>query len=48
LFEQRDLAPTLDTRSVLRGIVAAQFDLTAAQVERVLPGGGPSVQLLRV
>jgi uncharacterized protein (DUF1501 family) len=47
LFEQRDLAPTLDTRSVLRGIVSAQFDLTEVQVERVLPGGGRAVQLLR-
>lgn len=47
LFEQRDLAPTLDTRAVLRGIVGAQFDLTAAQVERVLPGGGRGVGVMR-
>lgn len=38
LFEGRDLAGTLDTRAVLKGVIASQFDLTAAQVERVLPG----------
>ncbi len=48
LFEQRDLAPTLDTRQVLRGIIAAQFDLTQSQVERVFPGSTNAVQLLRV
>ena len=38
LFEGRDLAATLDTRSVLKGVIGASFDLTAGQVERVLPG----------
>jgi uncharacterized protein (DUF1501 family) len=38
LFEGRDVAPTIDTRAVLRDIIAARFDLTNAQVERVLPG----------
>ncbi|MEX2182223.1 MAG: DUF1501 domain-containing protein [Gemmatimonadaceae bacterium] len=38
LYEGRDLAPTLDTRSVLKGVIGASFDLTAAQVDRVLPG----------
>jgi len=38
LYEGRDLRPTLDTRSVLKGAIAATFDLTAAQVERVFPG----------
>ena len=37
LYEGRDLAPTLDTRSVLKGVVAATFDLTRAQVNRVFP-----------
>jgi uncharacterized protein (DUF1501 family) len=37
LFEGRDLQPTLDTRSVLKAAVAATFDLTAVQVERVFP-----------
>jgi uncharacterized protein (DUF1501 family) len=38
LFEGRDLAGTLDTRGVLRGVIEGGFDLTAPQVERVLPG----------
>jgi uncharacterized protein (DUF1501 family) len=38
LFERRDLAPTLDTRAVLKGTIAAAFDLTTAQVNRVFPG----------
>ncbi|MCC7008185.1 MAG: DUF1501 domain-containing protein [Acidobacteria bacterium] len=37
LFERRDLAPTLDTRSVLKAVVAAAFDLTPAQLARVFP-----------
>jgi uncharacterized protein (DUF1501 family) len=40
LFEGRDLSPTLDTRAVLKGAVAATFDLTAAQADRVFPGSG--------
>lgn len=38
LFEGRDVAGTLDTRVVLRDVVQQRFDLTAAQVERVVPG----------
>jgi uncharacterized protein (DUF1501 family) len=37
LFEGRDLAPTLDTRAVLKGVLAGTFDLTAAQADRVFP-----------
>ena len=37
LYEGRDLNPTIDTRSVLKGAIAATFDLTAAQAERVFP-----------
>ncbi len=37
LFEGRDLKPTLDTRAVLKGAIAAAFDLTPAQVDRVFP-----------
>lgn len=40
LYEGRDVAATLDTRAVLGGVIASRFDLTAAQVERVLPGAG--------
>jgi uncharacterized protein (DUF1501 family) len=38
LYEGRDLKPTLDTRAVLKGAIAATFDLTAAQADRVFPG----------
>ena len=38
LFEARDLKPTLDTRAVLKGAIAAAFDLTPAQADRVFPG----------
>lgn len=38
LFEGRDLKPTLDTRSVLKAAIAATFDLTPAQADRVFPG----------
>jgi uncharacterized protein (DUF1501 family) len=38
LYESRDLKPTLDTRSVLKGVVAGVFDLTAGQADRVFPG----------
>jgi uncharacterized protein (DUF1501 family) len=37
LFEGRDLRPTLDTRAVLKAAVAATFDLTPAQADRVFP-----------
>lgn len=37
LYEGRDLAPTLDTRAVLKGAIAATFDLTASQADRVFP-----------
>ena len=33
-----DLRPTLDTRSVLKGVIAGVFDLTASQADRVFPG----------
>ena len=38
LFERRDLKPTLDTRAVLKSVIAGAFDLTGAQVNRVFPG----------
>lgn len=38
LYENRDLKPTLDTRSVLKGVIAGVFDLTAGQANRVFPG----------
>jgi uncharacterized protein (DUF1501 family) len=49
LFEGRDLAGTVDTRAVLRSVLEGGFDLTAGQVERVLPGSGGAsrISLLR-
>jgi len=38
LFERRDLKPTLDTRAVLKSVIAGAFDVTGAQVNRVFPG----------
>jgi uncharacterized protein (DUF1501 family) len=38
LFDGRDLKPTLDTRAVLKAAIAATFDLTPAQADRVFPG----------
>jgi uncharacterized protein (DUF1501 family) len=40
LFEGRDLRPTLDTRAVLKSVLAAAFDLTPAQLDRVFPNAG--------
>jgi uncharacterized protein (DUF1501 family) len=37
LFEGRDLAPTLDTRAVLKAAIAGAFDMTPAQADRVFP-----------
>ena len=37
LYEDRDLFPTLDTRSVLKAVIASTFDMSSAQVERVFP-----------
>jgi len=37
LLEGRDLAPTLDTRAVLKGVLAGTFDLTGVQLNRVFP-----------
>jgi uncharacterized protein (DUF1501 family) len=37
LYEARDVKPTLDTRAVLKGAIAATFDLSSAQADRVFP-----------
>lgn len=37
LYDGRDVKPTLDTRAVLKGAIAATFDLNAAQADRVFP-----------
>ncbi len=38
LFEGRDLRPTLDTRAILKAVIASTYDLTAPQTARVFPG----------
>ncbi len=38
LFEDRDLAPTLDLRSVAKGVLAQHLRLSPAALERVFPG----------
>ena len=48
LFEARDLKPTLDTRSILRAAIAGTFDLTAAQLDRALPGSASIPVLARL
>ncbi len=40
LFEGRDVRPTLDTRALLKGVLAGTFDLTAGQADRVFPESG--------
>jgi uncharacterized protein (DUF1501 family) len=50
LFENRDLAPTLDVRSVAKGALAAHLGLSTAALARVFPGSegaGPLVGLTR-
>lgn len=37
LYEGRDLNPTVDTRAVLKGVIASTFDLSRPQVDRVFP-----------
>jgi uncharacterized protein (DUF1501 family) len=37
LYEGRDLKPTIDTRAVLKAVVAGTFDLSSAQLDRVFP-----------
>ncbi|MDR3539175.1 MAG: DUF1501 domain-containing protein [Acetobacteraceae bacterium] len=38
LFEDRDLAPTTDLRSVAKGLIAQQFGLTESVLTQVFPG----------
>jgi uncharacterized protein (DUF1501 family) len=45
LYEGRDLKPTLDTRALLKSAVAAAFDLTATQLDRVFPDSARARQL---
>jgi uncharacterized protein (DUF1501 family) len=42
LFEDRDLAPTADIRSVAKGILTAHLGLNQAALAAVFPGGEPA------
>ena len=42
LFEDRDLAPTTDLRSVAKGILTAHLGLSQASLSAVFPGGEPA------
>jgi len=45
LFENRDLAPTLDVRAVAKGVLAAHLDLSDDALARVFPGSGDASPL---
>ncbi|MGH8189591.1 MAG: DUF1501 domain-containing protein, partial [Steroidobacteraceae bacterium] len=45
LHEGRDLRPTLDLRSVAKGVLGAQFGVRESDLERVFPGSGPAPAL---
>jgi uncharacterized protein (DUF1501 family) len=50
LFQNRDLAPTADIRSLAKGVIQAQFNLQPAALARVFPNSGdaaPMAGLLR-
>ncbi len=46
LFENRDLAPTMDIRSVAKGALAAHLGLGDAALARVFPGSAAAAPLL--
>ena len=45
LFERRDFKPTLDARAVLKAPIAATFDLSRPQLDRVFPNS-PEIRAL--
>jgi uncharacterized protein (DUF1501 family) len=45
LFENRDLAPTLDVRSVAKGTLAAHLGMSDAALARIFPGSGDASPL---
>jgi uncharacterized protein (DUF1501 family) len=45
LFQARDLAPTLDVRSLAKGALAAQFGLQDAALSRIFPGSADAAPL---
>jgi uncharacterized protein (DUF1501 family) len=45
LFEDRDLAPTTDIRSVAQGILTGHLGLGQVALKAVFPGGQPAQPL---
>jgi uncharacterized protein (DUF1501 family) len=45
LFENRDVAPTTDVRSVIKGILLEHLSFPAAQLGKVLPGSNQATPL---
>ncbi len=46
LYQGRDLAPTMDLRSLLKGALQAQYGLSAGEIDRlVFPGSGEAAAL---
>jgi uncharacterized protein (DUF1501 family) len=45
LFQNRDLAPTLDIRAVAKGALAQHLGLSAAALARVFPGSGDAAPM---
>jgi uncharacterized protein (DUF1501 family) len=45
LFEDRDLSPTTDLRSVAKGLLAQHFGLSSAALEQVFPASGSAQPL---
>ena len=45
LFEDRDLAPTTDLRSVAKGVLTAHLRLGSAALERVFPGSAAAAPM---
>lgn len=48
LFEDRDLQPTADLRSLAKGVLAAQFGLDEAALAKVFPGSSAAASMSRL
>lgn len=48
LFENRDLAPTMDIRSVAKGALAQHLGLGSASLARAFPGSASAMPLGRI
>jgi uncharacterized protein (DUF1501 family) len=48
LFEKRDLAPTLDVRSVFKGVLGEHLGVSASKFAAIFPGGGDAKPISRL